>query len=234
MSDFTREETRNVNIPFDGFYCSLYSSEIDSHEENEGEYYAQESEWSGKGLEVSDFCEAMFWACDYGALHESIAEKYVQAFSEEFEEQTGLALPLAFEAMTSPREYNFQTDRIFADIPESTLEKLFQESAKEGHKTLASVIAERFTSYDGFHSFYSNAIDDWLEKPFSEWDHNELGTLIIALLKIADPTDVNDFRLAVYYRVIDCDGIYNEYSKALDYEKFENELKERIEALEEA
>ena len=41
-------------------------------------------------------------------------------------------------------------------------------------------IKERFASYNGFISFYSNDINEWLVKPFPEWDLNELSSLFCA------------------------------------------------------
>ncbi len=49
-------------------------------------------------------------------------------------------------------------------------------------ETLVKLIRERFTSRDGFCSFYSNDIDEWKEKEVTEWDEIELGTLLDAWL----------------------------------------------------
>ena len=97
---------------------------------------------------------------------------------------------MTFESMDSPREYNFATDRVYGEIPLKVLREIFRRSKAEKHETLAAIIGARFTSYDGFASFYSPDLDSWLAKagPLAGWDHNELGTLLIAGLQMAGET----------------------------------------------
>ena len=46
---------------------------------------------------------------------------------------------------------------------------------KNHKKDLEDLIKEKFTTRDGFISFYPNRLDKW-PKDFEEWDHNHLGT----------------------------------------------------------
>ena len=46
---------------------------------------------------------------------------------------------------------------------------------------LRHAIKERFTSRSGFISSYPNNLEAWNSDPLT-WDHNELGTLLVALL----------------------------------------------------
>lgn len=78
-------------------------------------------------------------------------------------------------------------------------------------------IKKRFTSYDGFISFYSNRIEDWLDKPLTEWDHNELGTLLYALWDSDDD-----------YAVYNCmgDAACKAFNEGFDFKRFEQEVEE--------
>ena len=173
-----------INIPFSGFYESQWSSLLDHEAEQTAEYDATERQ-SEDGipeplrLDESVYHDAMYMACNWHNGYIAIAKDYVIAMDTLITDETGLELGLAFKDMTSPREYNFSTDRLFSDISRDSIARMFWFSRTlDKHDTLARIIKERFTSYDGFHSFYSNDVAAWLEKPLSEWDHNELGTLL--------------------------------------------------------
>ena len=121
----------------------------------------------------------------YKAAEVEYCKEYTEAFSKL------IGIPLKFNDMTSPREYNFMTDRIFAEISEADVEKL---------KEIVDPIAIRlyvrnhFTSYDGFSSFYDNDYDRWLkqDEPF---DHNQIG----ALLDCYAPQVDEEWNLTLYY-----------------------------------
>ena len=132
--------------------------------------------------------EETYFSREYGidnrAIKIELVKAYVDAFNERFEGETGIALNAVFETMTSPREYNFETDRVFVDVPIATVNALFTESEKDKHVKLTTVIKDQCTSYDGFYSYYSNDLGQWLLKPLLTWDHNELGILLQAVAAI--------------------------------------------------
>lgn len=112
-------------------------------------------------------------------------------------------LRLAIEEMTSPRKYNFETDRIFARIPTAIVKFLFWGLAREKHSTLARMIKDRFTSCSGFISNYSTDLADWIEDPVSGWDHNQVGTLLLAALEMYGE-DFENLRDRLYESTTDC------------------------------
>jgi hypothetical protein len=236
-------ETLSINLPFEGFYESRYSGEVDNIEEREAEYFeeyrqAEEGVPPELRLDGQQYCEILSRHTTYSLAYEAIARDYVESFDIAASEEIGLArgrrLGLTFEEMTSPREYNFQTDRIFARIPVATVEALFTLSKRRKHARLAEVIRERFTSYDGFLSHYSNELADWLRKPVTEWDHNELGTLLIASLPFDERGEWRDFEWRVFEIVIDDEAIYNAWSNAVDWSAVEKAIAEwRADKLEE-
>jgi hypothetical protein len=77
---------------------------------------------------------------------------------------------------TSPREYNFKTDRIFANISSQLLADL-QQYAKHHVNEFESYLKERYTSYDGFMPHYSADAEDRLCEN-EELDHNLVGDLL--------------------------------------------------------
>jgi hypothetical protein len=220
-----------INLPFEGFYDSKYSGEVDHTEEREAEWAEERQEEEGipsmLRLKASDFAEALFDCTDYSACYRSISKAYVDAFNNVASEFLGVPLGLTWESMDSPREYNFTTDRVYAHISVETVTALFTMSAAEGHKRLREAIKERFTSYDGFISGYPNTLATWLDKDVTDWDHNELCTLLGAMLGGFEEQEGDRLDWAVYNVVCDGDGIYSEWSNAVDWAKYEAAIAEK-------
>ena len=123
-----------------------------------------------------------------------------------------------------------------AALLDGTHSSLNMDEGINGHKTLESVIKANFTSYDGFSSFYPNDLETWLEKPLSEWDYNELGTLLGAVMQLCEYFEDNDqFRWQLYESIFSGNGEEDEaWSAGMDWPKFEEKVKElRAEKLEE-
>lgn len=217
----------SINIPFAGFYESLYSGEIDSVAEREAEYFAnerQDEDGVPKELRLTEreFADILFDATDYNAAYQQIAKLYVEGFNEVASEELGIELGLVYEEMTSPKYYNFETDRLFANVSMETLQALFDMSASDNHLRLILCIKERHTSYDGFHSHYTNRVSEWLEKPLEDWDHNEVSTLLRSLI----PETLRDDEMALYYATFGDDGGYTAHSEAVDWPKFDEAVAE--------
>lgn len=191
-------EKKLIVIPFHGFYESIHSSMIDDAITS---YY--DPEGTGEPSTMPDD----FWIKfnGYHDICQDYAKQYVEHFQDKFNELTGLSIKLTFADLKSPREYNFETDRIFATISPQDAQSLF-DFVNQG--ALSDVIKENFTSYDGFISFYSNDVLEWLAKPFAEWDHNELYTLILAALAQEGQEEDFDFDIVTdmhdtLYQIID-------------------------------
>lgn len=150
----------NTTIPFDGFYCSVHSDVIDDAEE---QMFADDNGTPNTGLSM-----ALWRDCNYQGVHSLFVRDYCKNFGRWLKIDS-----LKFEALDSPREYNFTTDRIFATISEADVIKLFNSVPYE---TLKAKARERHTSRDGFISFYDPDILTW--GPLDTWDHNQVGTLM--------------------------------------------------------
>lgn len=106
---------------------------------------------------------------------------------------------------------------------------MFALSKRDKHQTLAKVLMDRHTSYDGFHSFYTNDLSEWLDKPLEDWDHNELHSLLITTMTLLD-FDEEGF---LYY-MLEGETFYHAWSDAMDWDKWEAKVQEkRDEILEE-
>jgi hypothetical protein len=212
-----------TRLPFGGFYDSKWSEEIDiqstAFAENEAEYRQAENGIPKElQLSESEIINALHMYTDYSIAYRNIAHWYVGAFNDIVESECGFKLKLEFESMTSPREYNFETNRIYAYVPANVVKALWVLSKRENHVRLENRIAETYTSRSGFISFYDNSLDgdDW-KKPVVDWDANQICTLIEAL------TDWEgaDYEWVAYYRFAESHHAYDFFDAAVNWEDFE-------------
>ena len=149
-----------TQVPFfPGFYETILDSFMDQEIENEME---------NKDLEYDDIVDRL----DYNAARKAIAEKWVEAFGEE------LGINLEFTELWSPREYNFTTDKVYAEISEEAMNFIYKKV--KGNPELPQILKEWFTTRDGFISYYSNDLDDWKDKKIEDMDDIERSVYIAA------------------------------------------------------
>lgn len=238
MSLPTKEGHMLMVLPFfPGFYESILSHAFDHYEEMEAEnmaeqessqkYYPETYQPEHLRISAAEYCELFFECTDYHKTYLKVSQFWCEAFDNWCRVNIGTpADSFVWESMVSPREYNFTTDRVFAWVPTSVVELLFERSNAEEHKVLAQVIKDNFTSYDGFSSFYSNDLESWLEKPLDEWDHNEIGTLVSAAIIASEGFENRaDFSMALYELTFSGNGEEDE-AWAVDWAKFEEKKAE--------
>jgi len=160
-----------ATIPFQGFYNSLYSYAIENEIDQSLEWYAEDYELTEAQRETlaDGYLEK-----NTSEFYYNVSKDYAEAFIYEIERDTGLALNARFESMESPREYNFQTDRLFIELPEASAVAFVDYILSNHKEELEKLIAQRFTSRDGFWSNYKNTLEAWGDP--SKWDYNQLGT----------------------------------------------------------
>ena len=203
-------------IPFAGFYESVFSAELDNVEEQNAEYMAEEN----PKIHAKDYAEIFYYCMDYGAAFRQIAAEYAVAFNEYIKDEFDLDLDLKFEGLESPKEYNFTTDRIFCHISDEAILKLHAAVPEE---VMAAEVKARFTSRDGFISFYNGDYTRWDKDP-TTWDHNELSTLLEALLH-----DDSDYTFRIYERLSE-DCVFDKaFDSCMDWVKFEDRKMEFLE-----
>ena len=160
-------------IPFCGFYNSLISSDIEHQ-------IGQQVEWDADTFDLDENEQQILWdnylSVNRSYFYNQIAEDYTNFYIDALNERLkGFTLNAKFNLLTSPREYNFETDRIFIDIEKNHAIDFIKYIIKNYKKELENKIKERFTSRSGFWSHYKNGLDLWT-KDYSEWDHNQIGT----------------------------------------------------------
>jgi len=171
METTTDTTTVEAVIPFMGFYESMHSEAVeDCLSVGENDFYE-----SGKdGNPTKEEIEKRLDTIDWSLAHKEYATALIAHVSEL------LGFPLEFVEVNSPREYNFTTDRLFVKAPLSALISLF---GKTDYEALTKRVEEKFTSRDGFMSFYSNDLVAWEGQGLTEWDHNQWETVIETYLE---------------------------------------------------
>lgn len=151
---------KTVFIPF----CGFYESWIDDLIDNEIEM-----------AEIDNY------TVDFDGIAREYAILYNDALYERLEEEEALQyMPdLTFDRLISPREYNFETDRIMVSFttPRYNLRKIY-EILTGNDDALDRDIQQTFASRSGFASFYDDFAQGWRSKPLLEWDSNELSVLL--------------------------------------------------------
>ena len=160
-------------IPFDGFYESSIGSDIDHQ-------IGQQIEWDTDIYDLNEdeqqVLEDSYLSVNRSSFYNQIAEDYTNFYIDALNKRLkGFTLNAKFNLLTSPREYNFETDRIFIDIERDHAIDFIKYIIKNHKKELENKIKERFTSRSGFWSHYKNGLDLWTND-YSEWDHNQIGT----------------------------------------------------------
>ena len=160
-------------FPFDGFYESFISDDIDHQ-------IGQQIEWDSDIYDLNEdeqqILEDNYLSINRSYFYNQIAEDYTNFYIEILNRRLkGFELKATYKFFTSPREYNFETDRIFIEIEENHAADFIEHIVKNYKKELESKIEDRFRSRSGFISFYKNSIDLWT-KDFKEWDCNMIGT----------------------------------------------------------
>ena len=150
-----------TTVPFSGFYCSVHDEELDHCLE-------RLFDRQGTGATNPDLVDAARDAIDWPCVYEAYAARFVDDLGTEYD------LILDFESLSSPKYYNFETDRIFTYIDRASLAKIARAVPRSD---LRAAIKARFTSRDGFISHYPNRLSDWPRR-VSEWDHNQIGLLL--------------------------------------------------------
>ena len=175
-------ETFDVQIPFAGFYEAHDRHMIDY----EFEQIFTDRDTGGEVNLVPMFGDEVarqFWDRVHNSIHwagvyEAYAAEYVDSFLTAFD------LDGEFADMSSPRFYNFETDRLFARITRDSLAKIARAVLLDPdyRKEFAANCARKFKSRDGFISHYDHDWRTWGR--VSEWDYNQLGVLLLTFVEI--------------------------------------------------
>jgi len=160
MSARLKSSERVIAIPFYGFYGTIHEDHLDRQVDLEIEELSDE--------EAEKFQDSINWP----KTKESYARAYVGYFEgvlKEFEIADFGYLKegtLEFDRLSSPREYNFETDKIFCKMNDClVMNALIVASRPEiknsAGKSFEEFLFEGMAERSGFIPFYSNKIEDW-------------------------------------------------------------------------
>ncbi len=195
-----------ARIPFAGFYESMWSREIDREEEQYLERLKEEH-----SLTDNDMGEVHEWMWRHSRYHLSylhIAQEYVSPFESFINEGLGLSIKLTYKDMSSPREYNFETDKIVVEI---SYQDAIRLARRVGRNALRKAAKDMFTSRSGFISFYSNDPAEWGR--LRGWDWNNMYCLFQAAIDVIG----EEYYEWPIYEAMSCNGDFSEaFWKAFD------------------
>lgn len=185
---------------FPGFYNTL----LEYNNESEDIQNEIDENRAPQGAKFEDF------TFNYEERNKRAAEKSCEAVEEKLKELFP-DIEINFEELISPTYYNYSNDHINVDIllsPEDR-ERLKQYLIKNKQE-YKKHLRERYTSYSGFISSYSNSYYTWTDIYFKEIEENGhfLGAMLDFVLANEKFTDED-----LYHKVSEDDYIELEYIK---------------------
>lgn len=129
-----------IVLNFGGFYCSIHDQLIDNELDN---YYQDDN---GNTLD--------YYSLDipYKTILNEYSKLYINCFSEWLSDTYSIDILLEFKSLSSPKEYNFSTDKIIAFISKLHESKLLKHFKND--TGFLDYLKQATKSYDGYISFY--------------------------------------------------------------------------------
>jgi len=168
-----------TTIPFEGFYNSFISADIENEIQLDTEYY---SELYDLNKSEEELLSNSFLSVNNNNFYNKICKDYTSFYIDDLNAKLNYAYPdhgftlkATYKCFISPKEYNFETDRIFIEIEENHCIDFIKYIIKNYKKELEKIIKIRFKSRSGFISFYDNNLESWTNN-YKEWDCIMIGT----------------------------------------------------------
>jgi hypothetical protein len=180
---------------FNGFYCSFIDAEIDNVIEMELEYYNDEHK---KNITYDDLI------INYEAITNEISQEFTD-FMQPYYNIFNSNIKLKYQSLHSPKYYNYTTDSINIELSynKAKLTKYIKAIYKDTdmYAYLKELIKNNHSSRDGFASFHSSNIDNWLSDILSLSDKDTIYKLSTLLGYILEYTNslYNDDTLEMLY-----------------------------------
>lgn len=199
------KQTIKVQIPFQGFYTTIHEDQFDRFIEFEVLHMVDEGQFDDPLVVV----DAVVDAIDWQKARQKYAEAYVTGLFTIIEEEFGFYPEYKNVTVRSPREYNFENDKIEVEMEVKDWLRLHDLVDTD---QLARSVEEELKPRSGFIPLYSNDILDW--KQPSEWEFPQTGLLLEVLLEQV----VEDFEQGICYDI----SIYELMDDCVDCEKLED------------
>ena len=180
-------EPIKTTINFGGFYNSIHDGNIE---------WACESFYSDDNGNCN--WDTILDRVDFKQLRGVYIDLYCDLFSDWLKENYNLAIKFKNISLSSPREYNFETDKILCDITHDENESLIK--ALQSNTKFLDWLKDKTQSRSGFISFYS--YDDAMH------NKNDIYS-VYALEYLASEYESTDFE-SDYDRASGYDVLYSE------------------------
>ena len=152
----------NIELPF---FPGFYESDLENSDtsywaiKEELEYYQNDYAYNNPNEQaIYEQLTEDDLEFDYQGYEEEVRNGWVEAWKNNAPE---IVLSVEGVEMTSPRYYNFETDRLWADVElRDDWMDAVREFMVENADWLRERIKDDWTSYDGFNSYMSNNFDD--------------------------------------------------------------------------
>ena len=142
---------------YENFSCSVFPGFYESNLLNSDTLYYHDSESLPDG-----YCWE-FVKGGYDNFCKETCKEWVNAISDNFEDNP-LGMTIGkYKSMWSPREYNFSTDRISFEVSVD-LRKLKKYCFNTERSDFNQYLHDKWSSYDGFISFIPNNVPEFMEK----------------------------------------------------------------------
>ena len=185
---------------FPGFYSTWYEFDISEEEAVDLLF------WHKSGLEqqlLGELVKRHYSDAvdeDYESYCNDVAEAVCRYLSWKLKDILGIEINVELQRIVSPQYYNFKNDslNIKIDVDEDLLISKVREIIDKNLDEFKKYISDNYTSCDGFMSFYSNDVNDWLKDGY---DQHEIGSLLEFVLRISEDDVSEDMYYSVYEEI---------------------------------
>ena len=182
-----------VEVPFTGLYESQHSMHIED---------AMAHPFTD---DCGDLIASLYDRADqlpfcYRTTHNAYAREYAATV------MASLGIPDTdwfFEALDSPREYNFVSDRVFVKLTPSRAQSITTRVLTHLHSEFVRQCRDTMTSRDGFCSWYDPDYTTWGIP--DTWDHNQFGALFVVYCRDVLDEDLDEWQS--YYATDNIDNM---------------------------
>ena len=202
-------------LPFSGFYETQHEVSMD---------HAVEFDLADSSGDPNP--DLLDRACDTCVFFE-LRKVYARAYADHW--MGCYRMPVTFSELRSPREYNFETDKILVWIPLETVTRMFAETPAA---IMDDIARDLFTPRSGFMPYYSANWREW--SPIAEWAPAQVYALILAWVRAREESDsgmlsVDEFEAEVSEGMIEtlCETLGNFGGKYARLSRIASYLRER-------
>ena len=170
---------------FSGFYGSIW--ELDLHYIDEEISQARQDKGLFSDYNVDDL------KIDYESFENDVVQNFAQALQENLSEYN-LIKSIDVQKIVHPAAYNFKNDSV--DVAIEFYQENLSDFIYSRHESFCAYLKSRYTSRDGFISWYSNDFETWQSdtKHFSDFSKN--GHILGAILDfVCQELKIEEFSL---------------------------------------